>query len=76
LAFRDISAAAAELKTPISIRVSRRARRIALRINAAERSVELVLPPGVPASHMALRPKQARVDRGPPRSIATFCAVC
>jgi len=51
LAFRDISAAAAELKTPISIRVSRRARRIALRINAAERSVELVLPPGVPASH-------------------------
>jgi predicted metal-dependent hydrolase len=51
LAIRDISAAAAELKTPISIRVSPRARRIALRINAAERTVELVLPPGVPASH-------------------------
>jgi predicted metal-dependent hydrolase len=51
LAFRDISAAAAELRTPISVRVSPRARRIALRINAAERTVELVLPPGVPASH-------------------------
>ncbi len=35
---------------PISIRVSQRARRIALRINAAERIVELILPPGVPAS--------------------------
>jgi predicted metal-dependent hydrolase len=36
--------------TPVSIRVSVRARRIALRINAAERRVELVLPRGVPAS--------------------------
>jgi hypothetical protein len=35
----------------VSIRVSPRARRIALRIDAAERKVELVLPPGVPASH-------------------------
>ena len=34
---------------PISIRVSQRARRIALRINAAERVVELILPAGVPA---------------------------
>lgn len=35
----------------VSIRVSLRARRIALRIDAAERKVELVLPPGVPRSH-------------------------
>ena len=35
----------------VSIRVSPRARRIALRIDAAERKVELVLPPGVPPSH-------------------------
>jgi hypothetical protein len=32
----------------VSIRVSPRARRIALRIDAAERKVELILPPGVP----------------------------
>jgi predicted metal-dependent hydrolase len=50
LAFRAVSSAAFELSTPISIRVSSRARRIALRINAAERTVELVLPPGVPTS--------------------------
>jgi len=42
--------ASLELGTPVSIRVSRRARRIALRINAAERRVELVLPRGVSAS--------------------------
>jgi predicted metal-dependent hydrolase len=35
----------------VSIRVSPRARRIALRVDAAERKVELVLPPGVPTSH-------------------------
>jgi hypothetical protein len=35
----------------VSIRVSPRARRIALRIDAAERMVELVLPLGVPPSH-------------------------
>jgi predicted metal-dependent hydrolase len=51
LAFRGVSPAAFELGTPISIRISPRARRIALRINAAERTVELVLPPGVPQSH-------------------------
>jgi predicted metal-dependent hydrolase len=34
----------------IAIRVSARARRIALRIDAAERKVELVLPSGVPTS--------------------------
>src|SRR5262249_29715402 len=43
-------AAALELDAPIAIRVSPRARRIALRINAAERVVELVLPRGVAAS--------------------------
>jgi predicted metal-dependent hydrolase len=51
LAFRDVSPPALELGTPISIRISPRARRIALRINAAQRTVELVLPPGVPKSH-------------------------
>jgi predicted metal-dependent hydrolase len=41
---------APDIAAPVSIRVNRRARRICLRINAAERIVELVLPPGVPAS--------------------------
>ena len=35
---------------PVSIRVSPRARRVGLRIDSAERKVELVLPRGVPAS--------------------------
>jgi len=35
---------------PVLIRVSPRARRIGLRIDAAERKVELVLPRGIPAS--------------------------
>jgi predicted metal-dependent hydrolase len=39
-----------DLGMPVAIRVSRRARRIGLRIDAAERRVELVLPPGVPAA--------------------------
>jgi predicted metal-dependent hydrolase len=43
--------AALDLDASVSIRVSPRARRIGLRINAAERVVELVLPRGVPASH-------------------------
>jgi predicted metal-dependent hydrolase len=53
LAFEDVRRQAAELDlgAPLSIRVSARARRIALRIDAAERRVELVLPRGVPASH-------------------------
>ncbi len=42
-------AAALELGVPVAIRVSLRARRVALRIDAAERRVELILPPGVPA---------------------------
>jgi predicted metal-dependent hydrolase len=42
--------AALDLGMPVSIRVSRRARRVGLRIDMAERRVELVLPPGVPAS--------------------------
>jgi predicted metal-dependent hydrolase len=42
--------AALDLGTPVWIRVSPRARRIGLRIKAAERIVELVLPAGVPAS--------------------------
>jgi hypothetical protein len=54
LALEDIqgqSVAAYEPDARVSIRVSPRARRIALRIDAAERRVELVLPPGVPPSH-------------------------
>jgi len=52
LAFEDIrrQVAALDLGAPLSIRVSARARRIGLRIDAAERRVELVLPRGVPAS--------------------------
>jgi predicted metal-dependent hydrolase len=42
-------AAALDLGAPLSIRVSPRARRVGLRIDAAERRVELVLPRGVPA---------------------------
>src|SRR5258708_23726384 len=42
--------AALDLGTSVSIRISPRARRLALRINAADRIVELVLPPGVAAS--------------------------
>jgi predicted metal-dependent hydrolase len=38
-----------EVGIPVTIRVSRRARRIALRVMTAERGVELVLPRGVPA---------------------------
>ena len=37
-----------EIGVPIAIRVSPRARRVGLRIDAAERRVELVLPRGVP----------------------------
>jgi hypothetical protein len=48
---RGQSAAAYDPDARVSIRVSPRARRIALRIDAAERKVELVLPPGVPPSH-------------------------
>ena len=54
MALEDIrreSVAAYESDPRVSIRVSPRARRIALRIDAAERKVELVLPPGVPTSH-------------------------
>ncbi len=42
-------ATALDLGAPVSIRVSPRARRVGLRIDAAERRVELVLPCGVPA---------------------------
>jgi hypothetical protein len=38
------------LAAPISVRVSPRARRLALRIDAAERRIELILPRGVPAN--------------------------
>jgi predicted metal-dependent hydrolase len=42
---------ALDLGAPVSIRVNPRARRIGLRIDAAKRQVELVLPRGVAASH-------------------------
>jgi hypothetical protein len=54
LALEDIrreSVAAYDSDPRVSIRVSPRARRIALRIDATEHKVELVLPPGVPPSH-------------------------
>ena len=52
MAFDDIrrQVAALDLGAPLSIRVSLRARRIGLRIDAAEHRVELVLPRGVTAS--------------------------
>jgi predicted metal-dependent hydrolase len=67
-------AAALELDAPIAIRVSPRARRIALRINAAERVVELVLPRGVAASqglrfvHSKRGWITARLEALPPRT--------
>lgn len=42
-------AVALDLGAPLSVRVSARARRVGLRIDAAERRVELVLPRGIPA---------------------------
>jgi len=52
LSFEDIrrQVEALELGSPLLIRVNPRARRIALRVDAAERKLELVLPPGVPPS--------------------------
>src|SRR5216683_953544 len=44
-------AIALDLGAPVSIRVNPRARRLLLRIDAASRQVELVLPHGVPAEH-------------------------
>jgi predicted metal-dependent hydrolase len=41
---------ALDLAAPVFVRVSPRARRIGLRIDAAERKIELVLPRGVPAT--------------------------
>src|SRR5437588_4432284 len=44
-------AVALDLGAPLAIRVNPRARRLMLRIDAAARLVELVLPYGVPAEH-------------------------
>jgi predicted metal-dependent hydrolase len=44
-------ALALDLGAPLSIRVNPRARRLLLRIDAAERTIELVLPKGIPAEH-------------------------
>src|SRR5258707_4723027 len=44
-------AIALDLGAPVSIRVNPRARRLLLRIDAASRQVELVLPKGVPPEH-------------------------
>src|SRR5438105_453965 len=44
-------AIALDLGAPVSIRVNPRARRLLLRIDAAARKVELVLPHGIPAEH-------------------------
>jgi predicted metal-dependent hydrolase len=53
LSVEDIErrAGALDLGAPVSIRVSPRARRLLLRIDAARRQVELVLPHGVGAEH-------------------------
>jgi predicted metal-dependent hydrolase len=44
-------AIALDLGAPVSIRVSARARRLLLRVDSADRKVDLVLPRGVPAEH-------------------------
>ena len=59
-----------DLGIPVAIRVSPRARRIGLRIDAAERRVELVLPPrraGGPG--VALSRDETRMDRGAARAL-------
>jgi predicted metal-dependent hydrolase len=38
-----------EISVPVAIRVSRRARRVGLRVDPSRRTVELVLPPGIAA---------------------------
>ena len=44
-------AIALNLGAPLAIRVNPRARRLLLRIDAAARTIELVLPHGIPAEH-------------------------
>jgi len=44
-------AIALDLGAPVAIRVSPRARRLLLRVDAGERRVELVLPAGIPCEH-------------------------
>src|SRR5690349_25175940 len=44
-------ATALDLGAPLAIRVSPRARRLLLRVDAVSRRVDLVLPRGVPAEH-------------------------
>ncbi len=51
LAEVERQAIALDLGAPVSIRVNPRARRLVLRIDAASRQVELVLPKGVAAEH-------------------------
>jgi predicted metal-dependent hydrolase len=46
-----LRAVALDLGAPVTIRVNPRARRLLLRIDASDRTVELVLPKGVPAEH-------------------------
>jgi predicted metal-dependent hydrolase len=46
----DRQVRALDLPTPVLVRVSPRARRVGLRIDAAERTVELILPQGVSAT--------------------------
>jgi predicted metal-dependent hydrolase len=51
LAAAERRAGALDLGAPVSIRVNARARRLLLRVVASSRTVELVLPHGVPAEH-------------------------
>ncbi len=51
LADAERQAAALEVGAPVAIRVNPRARRVALRIDAAARQVELVLPRGLALAH-------------------------
>ena len=51
LADAERQAAALEVGVPVAIRVNPRARRVALRIDAAARQVELVLPRGLALAH-------------------------
>ena len=59
-------ALALDLGAPLAIRVNPRARRLLLRIDAAARTVELVLPRGVPAEHglrfLAAQAKTYNID--------------
>jgi hypothetical protein len=65
----------AAIDAAVSIRVSPRARRVGLRIDATERRVEVILPRGVAVKTGLRFSNQAGLGRRTPRSAAAAGAV-